>query len=78
LSRRVAGSLMTDPQIAAERALRVIGDGCVEAVDGTLLSMTVHTACVQSLQPGSGDMARAIREILERNGVQLTAMSRLV
>jgi len=78
VSRRLEGSLITDPVIAAERVLRVLEDSEVEAMDGTRLHLQAETVCVHSFQPGSAKMAADIRRHLERSGVRFVPMTRLV
>jgi UPF0271 protein len=68
VSRRLPGSLITDPTQAAERVLEVLEEGSVRAIDGTRLDIEAHTVCVHSFQPGSATLARTIREAVEREG----------
>lgn len=54
----------TDPQAAADRVRRVLREGVVEAVDGTLLSIDFHSICVHSDSPNSVEVATAVRAAL--------------
>ncbi|NKX56051.1 5-oxoprolinase subunit PxpA [Arthrobacter mobilis] len=58
----------TDPQAAAERVRRVLAEGVVEAVDGTLLNISFESVCVHSDAPNAVDVAAAVREALSANG----------
>ena len=57
----------TDPDAAAERVRRVLGDGKVEASDGTLLEIDFQSICVHSDAPNSVAVARAVRDVLSSN-----------
>lgn len=54
----------TDPASAARRVSRVLEDGLVEAVDGTLLSIDYDSICVHSDAPNSVAVATAVKEAL--------------
>ncbi|MCG2623754.1 LamB/YcsF family protein [Arthrobacter sp. I2-34] len=58
----------TDPAAAAERVRRVLAEGVVEAVDGTLLNISFESVCVHSDAPNAVDVAAAVREALSANG----------
>lgn len=54
----------TDPAAAAARVRRVVADGVVEAVDGTLFNLEFDTICVHSDAPNSVAVAAAVRSAL--------------
>ncbi|HVN03596.1 MAG TPA: 5-oxoprolinase subunit PxpA [Bryobacteraceae bacterium] len=55
-SRKFAGALIVEPEMAAAQALRLAAGGQVE------------TICIHSDTPGSVDIAAAVSETLRRNG----------
>jgi 5-oxoprolinase (ATP-hydrolysing) subunit A len=69
--RREPGALVHDPEIVAERAVRMAARGVVEAVDGTTLPMPVRSVCVHGDTPGAVQMARAVRTAIEAAGLSL-------
>jgi UPF0271 protein len=69
VSRRDAGSVLTDPDEVAERAVRIATDGEVVASDGTVVSVRARSICVHSDTPGAVDLARAVRAALDAAGV---------
>ena len=69
VSRRLPGAMIHEPDEAARRALRMVTDGRVTAIDGTELSMRVDTICLHGDEPGAVDRARAIRAALDGAGV---------
>ena len=73
--RGLMGALLTDPQRAAERAVRMVLDGTVEAIDGTELAMSPESLCVHGDTPGAAAIARAVRSALEVAGVEVAAFA---
>jgi UPF0271 protein len=74
-SRRIAGSVLTDPAAAAAQAVRIARDGRVEAVDGTEVRLRADTLCLHGDNPEAVANARAVRQALERAGIEVRALS---
>ncbi len=74
--RSTEGAVITDPLVAAERAVRMAVDGRVETLDGTLVRVEVDSLCVHGDSPGAVAMAAAVRERLAAAGVELRAFAR--
>jgi 5-oxoprolinase (ATP-hydrolysing) subunit A len=72
--RHVRGAVLLEPDGAAERAVRMVRDGKVVARDGSILPLKVDTICVHGDTPGAAELAAAVREGLERAGVELRAL----
>ena len=72
--RTLAGSLLTDPEAAATRLVRMIREGVVSSRQGTLLHVTAATACIHGDTPGSADFARRLRAALGAAGIDLARM----
>jgi len=70
-SRKLPGSLITEPRAAAAQALRIARDGLVEARDGTTVALSADTLCLHGDNPSAVANARAVREALETAGVTL-------
>jgi UPF0271 protein len=70
------GSVIHDADEVLERALRMVRDGEVTAVDGSRLALKVDTLCVHGDTPGAAELTRQLREGLARNGVTVSAMER--
>ncbi|MFN4002974.1 5-oxoprolinase subunit PxpA [Microcella sp.] len=71
--RGLAGSLLTDPDEVARRAVRMVVDGVVEAIDGTELSVQPASLCVHGDTPGAVAIARAVRAALDAASVEVVA-----
>lgn len=69
--RREPGALLHDPDEVAARVRRLLSDGVVEAVDGSVVAVRAESACVHGDSPGAVEMARAVRAALESAGVRL-------
>jgi 5-oxoprolinase (ATP-hydrolysing) subunit A len=72
-SRRVAGSVLSDSDIVVARALRMIADGEVIAIDGTTVRLRADTLCVHGDTPGAATLVRHLRAALEKAGVRVAA-----
>jgi UPF0271 protein len=71
--RTRADALLSDPQAAAKRILRMLREGKVQSVEGHDVSVSAETICVHGDTPGAVDFARALRSELEYNGVEIRA-----
>jgi UPF0271 protein len=65
------GAMVTDPVVAAARALRMVKEGTVVAVDGPEVALRADTICIHGDEPGAAACARALREALGRAGVEV-------
>ncbi len=72
-SRRVPGSVLTDPEVVVARALRMIADGEVLAIDGSVVPLRAETLCVHGDTPGAPALVRHLRSALEEAGVRVAA-----
>jgi UPF0271 protein len=73
-TRKVAEEL--DAEQVAERVLRGITEGKVEAVSGRDIDITADSICVHSDTPGAAKMAEAIVRKLGENGVEIRPVGR--
>ena len=68
-SRRKPGSVIHDAEMVIERAVRMVKDHTVVAIDGSVVPLQADTICVHGDTPGSDDLAASIRAGLERAGI---------
>jgi 5-oxoprolinase (ATP-hydrolysing) subunit A len=68
---------LRDPQEMGERALRLVRDGTVRTIDGGELRLQVYSICVHGDAPNAPEIARAIRQALEADGIELAALAEL-
>lgn len=71
VSRKIAGSLITDPREAAAQAVKMAVEGKVRTMEGVEIDISVQTICCHGDTPGAEKIARAVREALEKAGVQV-------
>ena len=71
VSRRLPGAVITDPDAAAERALRLVAEGRLTTIDGGELELTVDSLCIHSDTPGAVAMAVAIRRRFAEAGIAI-------
>jgi 5-oxoprolinase (ATP-hydrolysing) subunit A len=67
--RGEVGSLITEPQVAAERAVALAAGRPIDAIDGTPITLDATTLCVHGDSPGAAAIARHVRAALESAGV---------
>lgn len=67
------GALLHDPDAVAARAVRLVREGVVEAVDGTLVRVDAVSLCVHGDTAGAVAIARAVRAALDAAGVAVRA-----
>jgi 5-oxoprolinase (ATP-hydrolysing) subunit A len=71
--RSMPGSSIHDPQEAARRAVMMVKEGRVEALDGGHFEFEVDTLCIHGDNPNAVQIARAIRAALEQEGIAVRA-----
>ena len=76
VSRKIAGAVIDDPAVCAERAVRMVVDGEIASITGTALHLRADTVCVHGDTPGAVEAARAVRAALENAGVEIIPLSR--
>ena len=69
--RTQAGAVLHDPQLIAERMLRLVSEGTVTAIDGSSVRIEAESVCVHGDSPGAVEMARALRRQFEAAGVRI-------
>ena len=71
VSRRLPGAVITDVARVASRVSRMVREGVVEAVDGTVVPVQADSVCVHGDSPGAVAMATAVRRRLIADGVDV-------
>lgn len=73
-SRRIPGAVIKEPELVAQRALRMAAEGKIVAVDGTTIEIEAHTLCVHGDTPTAVELVKTIRETLEAANIELKPM----
>ncbi|HFF1655562.1 LamB/YcsF family protein [Providencia vermicola] len=71
VSRKLAGSVLHDPKIVAERMLQLVQEGGVVSIDGKFTPIDAGSICVHGDSPGALEMAQQVRSILEKQGIEI-------
>lgn len=75
VNRRLPGAVLHDPAIITQRMLRLVREGVVEAVDGSMVHLQADSICVHGDNPAAVLTAKALREAFEANDVQLRSFT---
>jgi 5-oxoprolinase (ATP-hydrolysing) subunit A len=73
-SRRKPGSVIHDSTAVVARAVRMVTDRTVVAIDGSVVKLDADTICVHGDTPGSDELAARIRAGFEAAGVIVRAI----
>jgi UPF0271 protein len=71
--RSTPGAVLHDPEVVAERVVRMATRHEVEAVDGTVVSVVADSVCVHGDTPQAVRMALAVRARLAAAGVRIAS-----
>jgi 5-oxoprolinase (ATP-hydrolysing) subunit A len=71
VSRKLPGSLITDPAKAAAQAVKMAMQGKVTTLDGVEIDISIQTICCHGDTPGAEKIVRAVREAIEKAGCQV-------
>lgn len=77
VSRKVAGSLLTDPDRVAAQVLAMV-QGRVRTISGKGIALEVDTICLHGDTPGAGTIARHVRASLEGQGIKLVPLEQII
>ncbi|MBI2189127.1 MAG: LamB/YcsF family protein [Acidobacteria bacterium] len=72
--RSEPGAVIHDPEIVVERAVRMVRDGVVDAIDGSRVRLAIDTLCVHGDTPGAAELAARIRQALVAADVEVKAV----
>ncbi|MBX6689810.1 LamB/YcsF family protein [Pseudomonas sp. USTB-Z] len=75
VNRRIAGAVIHDPELITKRMLRLVREGVVEAVDGSIVPLQADSICVHGDNPAAVQTAKALRDAFEMNNVHLRSFA---
>lgn len=76
VSRKQAGSVIHDVTAISERVLSMVKNKTVTGIDGSIVEISAQTVCVHGDTPGAVEMIKAIRDVLEEQGIQVKAFGK--
>ena len=71
--RSMPGSSIHDPQETARRAVMMVKEGRIEAIDGGFFEFQVDTLCIHGDNPNAAQIAQAVRAALQAEGIGVQA-----
>ena len=71
--RSMPGAVLIDPKVVAARAVALVRDRQVTAMDGSSVPVVVETICIHSDTPGAAALAWGVRTALQDAGVEVSA-----
>jgi len=74
-SRAKPGSVIHDTQKVVDRAIKMVRDNTVIAIDGSTIALQAETICLHGDTPGAAEHARALRRGLEGAGISVASWS---
>lgn len=74
-SRSKHGSVIHDTRQVVERAIVMVRDKRVVAIDGSTIALQADTICLHGDTPGAAEHARAVRRGLESAGIQIRSLA---
>ena len=75
--RQRPGAVIHDRDAVVDRAVRMVREHAVEAIDGRVVPLVVDTICVHSDTPGAADLAAGLRAALTAAGVEVKAIGQI-
>jgi UPF0271 protein len=72
VSRKMTGAVITDPDMAANRVLKMISEGKVTTINGNEVDIKGQTICVHGDTQTALRMITKIRLLMENNGFQIS------
>lgn len=73
--RSQPGALLHDPVEVAARMVRLVTDGTIVAVDGSVVRVRADSLCTHGDSPGAVEMAREVRAALTAHGIEIGAFT---
>ena len=76
--RKMEGAFVRDAEVAAQRVIRMVKEGVVEAIDGATVQLKPHSICLHGDSPTAVQMAKTLRARLEEAGIEIVPLNRLL
>jgi UPF0271 protein len=73
VARHERGAVLHDADLIAQRMLRLVCEGVIEAIDGSLVRIEADSICVHGDNGQAVAIARQVRTALETAGVHITS-----
>ena len=71
------GEIISDPNLASERMVKLLKEGVLTTSTGATLPMKVHSIGIHGDYPGATKLAFAVREAIEASGFSLSSLRKI-
>ncbi|MDR1375920.1 MAG: 5-oxoprolinase subunit PxpA [Synergistaceae bacterium] len=78
IPRSERGGIVSDPQMAVQRAVQLLKEGVLVSSNGTALPMKVSSIGIHGDYTGAAKLAFAVKEALEANGFTISSLRKIV
>ncbi|MAW67214.1 MAG: lactam utilization protein LamB [Chloroflexi bacterium] len=78
VSRSKEGSVIHDADMVVERSIKMIKDGKVEAIDGSIIEYEADTICLHGDTPGAVEMAKKLNTEFGNQGIEITKLKQII
>ena len=76
--RKMEGAFVHDVEVAAQRVIRMIKEGVVEAIDGSIVPLKPQSICLHGDSPSAVQMAQTLRKRLIEAGIEIEPLSQII
>lgn len=76
-TRKLTGAVISDPAVAAEHVMRMVGEGEIVSRHGETVRRRVDSVCVHGDEPTAVAIARAVRDRLEKAGIAVVPLTEM-
>ena len=76
--RKREGAFVKDVEVAAKRVIRMVKEGVVEAIDGTVVKLRPHSICLHGDSPTAVQMAQTLRKRLIEADIEIVPLSKIL
>ena len=76
--RKMPGAMIHDRQVAIERTVRMIKEGCVESIEGKIVPIKADSICVHGDNPDAIGFVKEIRERLLAEGIEVVSIEDVI
>lgn len=76
--RNRAGAVLDDPQIIAQRVIRMVKNGEVETIDGSVIKVKADSVCIHGDNPKAKEIIIYLSEALEKAGIEVVPLRELL
>jgi len=78
VSRSIDGSVIHDANIIAQRTLKMVQEGYITSITGDEVPIEADSICMHGDTPGSVQIAKKVKTVLESSGINIVPLSELI